>query len=168
MSKTVQEMKSLQLAIELYNDKYGIFPGISNPVQYDDDAYGHGILSWNGYDSMDTLFRDTLVDNNFISEVPHAPNYPNNCVGDCPTNGYILGYLVHDMLYSYGVDLFTNNQNTYYYTCGEKKVENYLIFFYTNSKTLNLPVLQYYDGYPIEIMSNLTTGWSGNIYCLAG
>ena len=173
ITKTVAEMKSVQAALELYRDKFGFYPGVDKDYSgtltnynYDEDSDGYvtsGLQS-NGSGALDTLFTTELVNNKFISKVPHSPNYPNNCTNSGCPDGYILGYSLSAGIV--GGDPHKNNHPSKYFVCGNQRVNNYAIYFYTNSKKTNLPILGYYSG---GVYSTLISylGYSGNIYCMS-
>ena len=137
--KAVSEMKSLQTAVELYRSQVGYYPGTSDTdefVNYDDDYQCEINCGFGALGNMETLLLE-LVGYKFISKVPHAPNYPNNCESGCWDNGYFLGYSPTNT----AENLFHKDVMTNYFTCGGKKVDNYFIYFYANSKKVNLPKL---------------------------
>lgn len=137
INKTVAEMRSLQQAVELYRNQFGSYPG----VDYDgvsDSQDMDGMVPFNTYGgTLESLFTSTLVNNKFISKIPHSPLYPNNLcnTGDwelCANSGYIIGYyrMVPDVTF-------------YNLKCGSQKINNYVIYFMANSKKVNLPTLKY-------------------------
>lgn len=118
LNKAVVEMKSLQNAVELYKNQFGSYPG---------DSFNF----YRDYNQTEfTNFVQTnLVANNFISKIPHSPNYPNNCTGNiisCVNTGYMMGYT----RYNY------NNLTL----CGNKPNTHYMIFLTAKDKKLNLPI----------------------------
>lgn len=131
LAKAVGEMKGLQTALELYKSKFGVYPGSVNTNYGDDDKCNH--LCHQGFDN---LIQTELVNNKFISKVPHAPNYPDNCNSDCWDNGYFIGY---------STDI-SGPIPTMYPACNGQKINNYYIYMWSNSKKINLPILQYVIG----------------------
>jgi len=145
LTKLVSEMKSLQTAIEMYRNQSGVYPGEIAFYNDDDNSY----VEYNE-GSLEIVFL-RLIDNKFISKIPHAPNYPNNCTVDyqnCIENGYILNYFKPSGLWS-----------TVY--CGRQRVENYILYVMVNNKKISLPLMeQYIDG-----LGYVPYG-SANYYCL--
>lgn len=167
LSKTVSEMKSLQTALELYRNEFGVYPGGERTYADDNSALSH-VNNYISYaDGLDDLIQTELVDRKFISKVPHAPNYPNNCVNnsdgqDCVyLGGYVLGYSTYDL--AAGTNAFFKDVDSLF-TCGNQKVKNYIIYLITPiDKKLNLPIL-YFDGVTLWEYHNLNPQ---NIYCLS-
>lgn len=146
ITKTVSEMKSMQTALELYRSDKGYYPDDRNGVDlylpdnpgftyfedyYDGDIYnGTNLTSLQGFSYV---VQDYLVNNKYIAKIPQSPNYPNNCEPysiSCINSGYFLGY---------STEVYPSDSSRYY-MCGEDIVKNYAIFFYANSKKINLPI----------------------------
>lgn len=135
VNKTVAEMKSLQGALELYRNANGYYPGNGVSAWYDDDEECN-VQCGQGFE---TYIQSVLVTNKYIAKVPHSPYYPNNCTSTCYydiNKGYILGYTSQ---------VYDPTNPNYHYTCNREKIKNYALYFYANTKKLNLPVLEYYD-----------------------
>lgn len=148
IAKTVGEMKSLQGAIELHRLKYGAYP-LAGQIYTDDESFGYV-----GETGFENFLAAPLVSEKFISNVPHAPGYPNNCNSDCNEKGYWLGYL----------------SSTYdpILTCGKQAIPNYAIIFYANSKEINLPRLLWFDGINYrDYWSSQEEGTPPYVYCLS-
>lgn len=174
ISKTLQEMKSLQVAIELYRDKFGYYPNgdtaqFNSSIEDSDRTGANAIALGVGVGSLEDFIKEKLVDNGFISKVPHAPNYPNNCGSDCFENGYILGYSAHSVYL--GGSLFSSIVSTDPYdgyACGGEKINNYVVYLFANNKTVNLPRLEIvFGGTPFPLASFNDLG-KENVYCIAG
>ena len=166
LTKTVGEMKSLQNAVELYKNQFGKYPGESERLNYDDDPTCNYFCAFFSSGNMDTFFTSELVNRKFISKVPHAPNYPNNCNNaDCSTKGYILGYSIID----YDTDILhkDNISSTDYFMCGSEKVKNYFIYFWANNKKLNLPVVGLMQGGSYITYNAALGGVVGTLYCIS-
>jgi len=169
LTKTVGEMKSLQNAIELYKNKNGRYPLDDSPETFftDDvtnDCRSYALYNY-GCSNLDTFLSTALVADKLIPKIPHAPNYPNNCtVPNCDMydTGYVLGY-------SYSPYSITSaNFDPYWYTCGGKKIDNYVIFFSANYKKINLPIMLYNYGsndFTMSGDSDLTA--PPYVYCLS-
>lgn len=157
ITKTVAEMKSLQQALELYRNQFGVYP----QDNAGDDELGNsedtGVSDL--LDGFDNFIKTNLVNNKFISKVPHAPNYPKNCNTDCATNGNVLVYSIN--LYLGEPEPGIPDLKVF---CGNKKVENYVLFLLTNQK-VDLPILDAYDpnGPPAN---NYGAGFLHNAYQL--
>jgi len=140
-------MKSLQTALELYKNQFGVYPG--DFTFYDDDINFY-ISFHEG--SLEDAFQP-LVDNKFISKIPHAPNYPNNCTVDaenCYESGYVLNYLNHGGAWNM-------------VTCGRQKSNNYTLYIMANNKKMDLPRME------IDVGGGVFTDYGSegvNYYCL--
>ena len=143
ITKTVAEMKSLQTAVEMYKNQFGKYPGEDLLLNYDDDDKGNCCSFSGSASSIESFFKTELVNRKFITKVPHAPNYPNNCSIEGCYNGYVLGYSTYDSVSTEKIHS-KNNDPDEYFTCGTERVKNYIIYFYANSKKINLPLLNYY------------------------
>lgn len=132
ITKAVGEMKSLQNAVELYMSSAGSYPivGTSGGPKDDDMVVDNIGTDWGGFNSF---LQTKFVANKYLANVVNSPNYPNNCKSDCDINGYIFGYLTP----------FTNPvlNSQLYFLCGGKRVTNYGIYFWANTKKINLPLL---------------------------
>lgn len=166
LSKTVAEMKSLQNALELYKNQFGIYPGIyeSPGLSFNDDDMNNSPAYATLYVSKDNeAFEYELVTRKFISKLPKSPNYPNNCGTDCITNGYTLGYSVNTPD-GYFKDTFSYD---FGFMCGDEKIKNYLIYFYANNKKINLPQLYTYLTFPDGSTDKWEFHYGYNTYCLS-
>ncbi len=170
ITKTLVEMKSLETALEMYRNQFGKYPGEELNYNHDDDddcITICGLLHIDNSSNMNTFLQTELVNRKFITKVPHAPNYPNNCKDDCGTNGYVLGYATYDRLFNASsFSKITDPESTKLY-CGDKKIENYVIYFFTNSKKINLPEMRYVNSEESNLLSTLILVQEGNIYCLS-
>lgn len=144
--KTVGEMKSLQNALELYRNQFGTYPGSTGSIYADDESQNVWTIDGTLQDSF-----QGLVTNKFISKIPHAPNYPNNCSdSDCINSGYFLGYIKGNFYTGYD-----------YQTCGRKKVDNYILVFFAHDKKINLPVWELYNSGDGSYVNPYTEDYSG-------
>ncbi len=165
ITKTVAEMKSLQTALELYKNQFGRYPGELEYTNYDDDTNCAFTCGFWSLGDMHSFFTTELVNRKMLTKVPHAPNYPNNCLTDCSSNGYVLGYSIYDSFFT-GY-LHKDNNTSDYFVCGDQRVKNYVIYFGANNKKLNLPILGIWSG---GIYYNIPDGMGyppGNVYCLS-
>lgn len=156
IQKTVSEMKSLQTALELYRNQFGVYPILSSYPYFVDDA------PQLAYGGLDDFVQNSLIANKFLTKIPHSPLYPNNCGEyDCQNSGYFLGYST----YNYS---FSEQQNLgyFYFLCDGQKINNYFIYFFANYKKINLPTLKYYNNGDIY---DFMTGDSEPLhtYCIA-
>lgn len=170
LNKAVSEMKSLQTALELYKNQFGIYPGeLSGSSSYDDDVLCNYICGlWDNGD-IHPFFTTELVNKKLISKVPHAPNYPNNCnTNNCSADGYVLGYSVTDSLFTQLL-YKDNNSSNEYAMCGNQRVKNYVIYLAANNKKINLPIMSYSrDGATLTIPEFM--GFAApnlNVYCIS-
>lgn len=101
LTKTVSEMRSLQQAVELYRNKYGLYPSDNQSANYvslqntNVDATGgvfletyspNPIVGEGG--SIDEFYDTFLKKDKFMAAAIKAPNDPNNCnsFGSCHSN----------------------------------------------------------------------------------
>lgn len=154
LTKAVEELKSVQQAVEMYKNQFGLYPGNIDEVYDDDNSH---ILNLNS--NWNDFINTSLKNNKFISQVPNSPNYPNNCVDhdSCVNNGYITGYVYYNPL------------PDYYFICDGQKVDNYVLYIAANVKKINLPRLHYQSG--VSLLNPVT--WQPGIdslpyvYCLS-
>lgn len=160
LAKTVSEMKSLQTALELYVNKFGYYPTGTFWNYSDDPGYSYINDAFFYRWPLEDFLKTELVNNKFISKVPHAPNYPNNCITDgCEyAGGYVLGYATFDINSG---NFFKDADSEF--SCGGQKIKNYLIYLIAPiDKKLNLPIL-YFLG---ETLDDYTGYGPANVYCL--
>jgi hypothetical protein len=153
-------MKSLQTALELYRNQFGYYPTGTFWNYSDDPGYSYINSFFFSTWPVEDFLKTELVDRKFISKVPHAPNYPNNCTTDgCEyAGGYVSGYATYD----YNTGNFFKDADSEF-SCGGQKIKNYLIYLITPSdKKLNLPIL-YFSG---MTLGDYTSYGPANVYCL--
>jgi prepilin-type N-terminal cleavage/methylation domain-containing protein len=159
ITKTVGEMKSLQTALELYRNKFGVYPGELRSW-YDDD-YQCGSAMCNNVPGFVSFVQTNLVANKFLAKTVTSPLYPNNCNDwdSCWNSGYVLGY---------SNESYSIYSESFYYLCGGQKINNYFLYFWANDKKVNLPYMQYYDsGTLYNMATNLSNTNPPYIYCLS-
>ncbi len=125
ITKTVSEMKSLQTALELYKNKFGVYPGVIGTIYTTNefmDGGGNFIDKIIDY-GLGTQSLQYLLETYLSTFLPKIPTPPNN-------SDYYIGYLRP-----------LNNVNTYY-VCNRQKINNYFIYFYTSTRKINLPILE--------------------------
>ena len=172
ITKTVAEMKGLQTAIELYRNQFGKYPNQVDDyfgLNYNDDD--NNLIATNlgnSYIGLELFFKTELVDRKFLSKVPHAPNYPRNCIANCGTVGYVLGYTATEFYFD--GNSFNNVSDPYsvdYVACGGQRIKNYVIYFIANSKKINLPILNIYEGGVSKNSISQDTSELPYVYCLS-
>ncbi len=136
ITKTVQEMKALQLAIAQYQLDNGKVPDefIPGPT----DTGGTYVSDAEGDESFEEFLQVLITPKKYISKIPHSPKFPKNYNPSTDEHLYVLGYSTlgkafYDKYYGYKV------------FCGEKEINKYAIYFYANSQKVDLPVM--YDNY---------------------
>ncbi|MFA6297335.1 MAG: type II secretion system protein [Candidatus Paceibacterota bacterium] len=144
LTKTTEEMHSLQSAIEQYRLDNGSVPGELSGVFVSDRS---GSLALDG-------FLSTLVPK-YISKVPHSPNWPNNY--SSVSSYYVLGYS-------------TLNNPYYPYHCGDSLVDKYVVYFILPNKELPQPRFYLIVGgvkYDIGTGNAIYPGENIRTYCLS-
>ncbi len=135
LTKTVAEMKSLQTAVELYRNQFGVYPGVTN-ILYSDARTSPTPANWSTWNymspatvSLNDLQNTYLISNNLLAKPVLAPTYLESCDTGCYNKGYELLYVIP-------------NPTTYsfVFSCGGVPVNNYIIFLLANTKKLNLPL----------------------------
>ncbi len=159
LAKTVSEMKSLQLSIELYKNQFGTYPGTVNQM-YSDSFPSQGL--WNGIypNSLETLENNFLISNKLLANPILAPKLGESCDSNCATKGYELFYSTRK---DYGP--------SFNFRCGGVPVENYIIFFIANSKKINLPfftMIDFTGTTEVNGGNAFTLGTLPYTYCIAG
>ncbi len=118
LTKTIAGIKQLGVALELYRNDTGSYPA---PTSY--NATGD-----NGGYNYDGVF-DPLLIGKYLSELPHAPSWPNNHCGNasaCDLITYTIANPASD---------FANFGLNYY--CGRKLVDNYILSFYSGGRAMD-------------------------------
>ncbi len=127
-TRIVSEMKSLQVALELYKARFGTYP---NAVVDEGLADQQCAFMCGGFNSF---VKTYLVDNKLIGKVPQSKGYPNNCINSC-YDGNMFFYLDSNWTSPYYDPNFE-----FYYVCGGQKVTSsgYVLGYLTKEK-LSLP-----------------------------
>lgn len=114
------------------------------------------------HDNVNTFLSTTLVDGGYISKIPHSPNFHiDNDPDEADRNTYAFGYAKPNNGHTVG-------PNNFYWYCGEKLVDNYVIFFHVPNIKLDLPLAKYtFDGG--TTFRDYHTGSTGidNTYCVS-
>jgi prepilin-type N-terminal cleavage/methylation domain-containing protein len=162
LTKTVSEMKSLHTAIELYKNQFGVYPGLSG-MSYTDDFIcqkGTGMCSFGPKEDVAVFQNADLVNNKLLSKPIAAPTF-EACDNGCSTKGYALYYWKTPTVIDSSATVM----------CGDQKVNNYVIFLYSNTKKISMPAASLLIGTSTYNIN--ANPYSGNItppyaYCIAG
>ena len=168
--KTVQDLKSLQNAIEIYrlqNDTVpgeAIFDSSGNLVS--SGPGGSDVYAIYGMDRLSVSSLTLLLSPvKYISKIPHAPGWPRNYLG--PFNYSYVFYTTE------GERAMKAMNSDYIYYCGDKPVDKYMIAFFSKKDKLDLPrASKLREGDPIfrdiETNENVKTSTNPGTYCFSG
>ncbi len=155
LTKTVAEMKSLQQAVELYKNQFGVYPGEGDNLMYSDPW--ESSTTWGGNTNSLLNFQNTyFVSTKLLVSPVLAPTF-EACDGGCYNKGYSLLYTANKIIFG-GV-----------FSCGGIPINNYIIFLTANSKKINLPeaTINFGSG-DVNAGSFNLLGYPPYTYCLSG